>query len=166
MEKIEARVILEILGRPKEHILKALGDLVVKLSSEKGIRVLEQTIHEAVEVKDSKDLFTSFAEILLEFEGFSTYFGFMFAYMPANIEIISPEKVTLKSEEFNTLGNRLIQRLHDYDAIVKKAIYERNTLMERLKQAAPHLFKKEVSTVPVAKEEPKRKKKSKKKSKA
>lgn len=90
----------------------------------------------------------------------------MFAYMPANIEIISPEKVTLKSEEFNTLGNRLIQRLHDYDAIVKKAIYERNTLMERLKQAAPHLFKKEVSTVPVAKEEPKRKKKSKKKSKA
>ena len=139
-EKIKVHMILEILGRPIENVTQALHSLVQKISQEKGAVILEQTIHEPLPVKESKDLFTSFAELVLELDSLSLYFGIMFAYMPANIEIISPEKIGLNNVELSQLGSKLIQRLHDYDAITKKMIYERDIFAGKLREAAPEVF--------------------------
>ncbi len=149
-EKVQAVMILEILGRPKEHLQKALQSLVQRIVSEKGVLIIEQTLHEPVKVKESKDLFTSFAELTLEVDSLSLYFGVMFAYMPANIELIAPEKFTLTNAELTQLGNKIIQRLHDYDAITKKVIYERDIFASKLKEIAPHLFQSPQQQIPVS----------------
>lgn len=141
-EKVQVTMILEILGRPKENVLKALQTLIERIASEKGAVIIEQTIHEPLPVKDSKDLFTSFSELTLELDSLSLFFGVMFAYMPANIELITPEKFTLTNSELSQLGNKLLQRLHDYDAIAKKMIYERDIFANKLKEVAPNLFPK------------------------
>ena len=143
MEKIRATMIFEILGRPAEHIKTALASLVEKIGSEKGIKVTEKTIHEPTEVKESKDLYTTFAEVSVEFDSIANYFGTIFTYMPANIEIISPVKFDISNLDLNELGNKLIARLHEYDSITKKFIYERNFLLKKLNEIAPHLFKEE-----------------------
>jgi hypothetical protein len=143
MGKIELRIILEVLGRPPEHVTEALTGLILRLASEKGVKVIEKTIHEPVLVQDSKDIYTTFAEVHLEVETLANYFGIIFGYMPSNVEIISPEQITLPNVELNDLGNRLLGRLHDYDAIAKKMIFEKDYLTTQLKQFAPHLFKKE-----------------------
>jgi len=141
MEKIRATMIFEILGRPAEHIKTALASLVDKIGAEKGIKVIEKTIHEPTEVKESKDLYTTFAEVSVEFDSLANYFGTIFTYMPANIEIISPVKFDISNLDLNELGNKLIARLHEYDSITKKFIYERNFLLKKLNEVAPHLFK-------------------------
>ncbi len=161
-EKIEAHLILEILGRPAQHIKDALNGLLKKLGSEKGIKIISKDVHEPVPVKDS-DLFTSFADVTVELDSMQQYFGIMFSYMPAHIEIVYPENFSLANFQFNELGNRLLSRLHEYDAITKKVIFERNILVDKLKQAAPHLFSSPEQAQP---EKPKSKKpKPKKKSK-
>ena len=131
MSKIQASLIIEILGRPPEHITEALHTVVTKIGAEKGIKVLNKTYHEPIKAQDSKTLYTAFAEVDVELDSLHHYFGLIFMYMPANIEITSPEK----------LGNALLQRLHNYDAVAKKMIAETSYLTESLKHYAPHLFK-------------------------
>ena len=134
MDKLQANLILEILGRPKEHILEALNQLVARLSNEQGIKVIEKTIHNPIEVENSKDLFTTFAEILVELESIDNYLGIMFGYMPSNIELINPEKITLTNKNFNELAHKIISRLHDYDAITKKALIENEILAKKMQE--------------------------------
>lgn len=145
MGNIQATLILEILGRPAEHIKSALVSLVDKLGGEKGIKVIDKTIHEPKPVKESADLFTTFAEVSIEFESLANYFGIIFTYMPANVEITSPTEFKISNTELSELGNKLLGRLHDYDAITKKMVYERNFLVNKLREVAPHLFKKPAS---------------------
>ena len=141
MEKIQASMIIEILGRPKENVSSAIKNLVDKLATEKGVVIIEKVLHEPVPVPESKDLFTTFAEITVEFDSIGAYMGIMFAYMPSNIQIISPEKISITNGDLTVLGNKLMQRLHDYDAITKKSVMERDTLIRKLHEVAPHLFK-------------------------
>ena len=143
MEKIQVVMVLEILGRPKEHVKEALNLLIDKLGTESGIKIIENKQHEPVEVKDSNNLFTSFAEVTAELDSIENYFGIMFAYMPAHIEIISPEKITFDNARINEIGNRLVQRLHNYDGIAKKMIAEKEMILRKLHEVAPYLFKKE-----------------------
>ena len=168
MEKIQASFILEVLGRPKEHITQALNELAKRIESEKGVKIIEKTFHEPISVQDSWDLFTTFGEFLVEFDSLDNYFGIIFAYMPANIEIIRPEKINLSNQDINGLAYRIIHRLHDYDAITKKALAENEILTKKLHEVAPHLFKNQKSNLHIEenkKEIPKNKarKKSRKK---
>jgi hypothetical protein len=129
------------MGRPPEHIKEALNALIGKLGLEKGVKVLESKMHEPALVKDTKDIYTAFAEISIEFDSLTYYFGVLFAYMPAHIEIISPENLQLSNFELNDLGNKLLLRLHDYDALTKNFLYEKKFLTRKLYELAPHLFK-------------------------
>jgi len=148
MEKIQANAVIEILGRPKEYIYDSLKNLIkVKIANEKGIKVIEQDVHEPVLAKDSKDLFTTFAEITLDFDSLDVYLNFMFAYMPSHLDIAYPEELVLKNEDLNLLGNRLSQRLHDYDAIVKNALMENEILKKKLMEVAPHLFNQQTPKI-------------------
>ncbi|MFH1425715.1 MAG: hypothetical protein ABIG28_03265 [archaeon] len=158
MEKIHAMLLLEILGRPKEHVTKALEGLVEKLANEKGVNILNKEIHEPIPAKDSKSLFTTFAEIEMEFEKIENYLLVLFSYMPSNVEIIRPEKFTLTNTQLNEVGNTLVQRLHNYDAITKKALTDREIILKILQQAAPEEFKK-LTTPP---QQPPQKKETKK----
>ena len=140
---------MEILGKPPEHIMQGLKMLAEKIKAEKGIKVIEETHHLPVLVKDSKDIYTTFMEITLEVDNLNTFFAFLFIYMPANIDIIHPESLSMTNQEMNQASNHLVQRMHQYDAITKKMIMERDMAMKKLFEVAPHLFKKqEAQSIP------------------
>ncbi len=165
-EKIQAILVLEILGRPPEHVKEALHSIVSKIGEEKGVKVLEKKLHEPTEIKDSKDLFTAFAEITVEMDNIGNFFGIVFAYMPSHIELLSPERFSLTNYDLNDMGNKIIQRLHGYDAITKNVIAERDLFYTKLKEIAPHLFQQKAPTVSLVQQEKKPKeKKGKKKGK-
>jgi hypothetical protein len=142
MEKLQVQFVFEILGRPPEYLKEALNTLIVKLGSEKGVKIMNKTFHEPVQVKDANDLYTTFAEVELELDSLAMFFGILFAYMPAHVEIFSPEKLTLSNSELNEMGNKILMRLHDYDAITKKALADKDLFMKKLYEVAPHLFEK------------------------
>jgi len=142
MDKIKADLVFEILGRPAEHIKTALSSVIDKLGAEKGIKVIDKKVHEPTKVKESKDLYTTFAEVSVEFDAIENLLGILFAYMPAHVEVISPAKFELTNLQLNELTNTILARLHNYDAITKKFIYERDFLAKKLREVAPQLFKK------------------------
>jgi len=164
---IQVRLILEILGRPPEHIVQGLSMLIEKMKQEKGIKIVHFKIHEPVLAKDSKDMFTTFADIDVEVDGIHDLYFIIFNYMPANIEVIYPENIELNNNDLNQAMNQLAHRLHNYDAVTKKVLAERDFLVEKLKEVAPHLFQPvqqtPVQTVPAEKVKKSRKPKIKSK---
>ncbi len=154
MGKIEAQIILEVLGRPPEHVTEALNQLTEQLGKEKGVNLKNKTLNPPVEVKESKDLFTSFADLTIEFDSLGDYFQTVFAYMPSHVEVFNPERISLTSYDMNDLANKITQRLHSYDAITKQVVAEREFLAEKLKQHAPAVFK-ELTTPPEQREKEK-----------
>lgn len=138
---MQVQFILEIMGKPPEHVYQTLQSLVDKIGGEKGIKILEKTLHNSVPLKESKELYTAFAEILAELDSVENYFAIIFSYFPANIEVISPKGFSLSLDKLNELGNFLVGRLHEYDNITKTLMGENTILSNKLKEVAPHLFK-------------------------
>lgn len=166
MDKINAIVTLEVLGRPAKNVTDSLKSITERIGAEKGVKILNKTIHPPKAIPESKDLFTSFAEVEMEFDSLHNYFGVVFAYLPSHIELIYPETIPLGNFDLNALANQIIQRLHSYDAIAKKMIFEKDALQNKLMEVAPHLFKQpEQPQQPQQKSPPIKKSKVKKSSK-
>ena len=132
-EKINAILMLEILGKPAEHIKKILSQIIDKLAEEKDVRLIEKKIADPKEIPEQKELFSSFAEVEIE-TNLEKLLAICFGYMPSHIEIISPEYLKFKNYELNISLNVLIRRLHQSDELAKGMMIERHILAEQIKQ--------------------------------
>ena len=141
MEKIHAFLVLELLGKPADYVTESMDALIKRISTEKGVVIKDKKIHPPIQMENSKDLFTSFIELEAEFDSLMHYLGILFAYMPSNVEIIKPEKINFSNVNMNEITNKLVQRLHEYDAITKNALVERDIVLQKLKEHAPEVFK-------------------------
>lgn len=131
--QVSAILILEILGRPPEHLKKTLEELIAGMGKEKGVEVKGKKINEPVELKEKKEFYTTFAEIEVEVKSISHLAMLMFKYMPAHIEIISPENLKLSNNSIGELFNEVIRRLHGYDEIARIIQAERKILEQKLR---------------------------------
>jgi hypothetical protein len=141
MEPLQVSVILEIMGRPASNVTEAMAKITDELSEEKGIKILEKKDNTPVEIKDGKNLFTTFTELTLELETVHHLFGVVFRYLPSNIEVIHPQNMKLTNEELSMAANQLTQRMHNYDAVTKKTLAENEFMAKKLMQYEPELFK-------------------------
>jgi hypothetical protein len=136
IKKITSMFVLEVIGRPQEYLIETLNDLIKKIGEEKGVCVKEAKINPPVLMKDQKDFYTSFAEIELETENTLYLAILMFKYMPAYIEIISPQNLSLTNSDLNDVLNELTRRLHGYDEIVRMLQAEKAILENKLRAVA------------------------------
>ena len=132
--KILATMILEVLGRPPEHLTETLKDLIKKMGEEEGVSVKEQKINEPHLIKDQKEFYTTFAEIEVETQEISQVIAIMFKYMPSHIEIISPEKINLSNNLWNETLNEITRKLHAYDELARVIQNEKIILENKLKE--------------------------------
>jgi hypothetical protein len=164
---MQVQFVIEILGRPPKHIEDALKTIALRIDAEQGVNVLEKAFNDSKPVEESKEeMYTAFAELVLEVDKLGTLFHLLFTYMPAHVEVITPEKSEISNVDMNDLTNRVMQRLHEYDALAKKFMNDRQILLKQLYEHAPKLFTKEQQTAMKEniKEEKKGSKKSTKKS--
>ena len=132
-KKINAIFILEVIGRPPEYLVETLENLAKQIGEEKGVKVIEKRINEPVLMKEQKDFYSSFMEVELEVEEILYLAILMFKYMPAHVEILSPQNLTLSNAGFNDLFNELTRRLHGYDEIARILQTEKMILENQLK---------------------------------
>jgi len=170
--KLQVNLIFEIMGRPPEHVKQSLTNLIMKIASDKGVKLIGKEVHEPIKLENTKDLFSAFAEVSLELDSIANYLQIIFNYMPAHIELVRPEEIAFTNRDLNEMANALVQKLHQYDAIAKNSMIEKDIMMKKLYEVAPHLFKKPDGSVPdikrvvdKAKEDAKENKKASKKSK-
>jgi|GEM_PF-643030 len=131
--KVRALLVVEILGRPPEYLIETLENIVKAIEEEKGVIVMEKKLASPVSMKDKPDFYSSFAEIEVEVEEILQIAILMFKYMPAHVEIISPQNFNLSNSGFNDLFNELTRRLHGYEEIARILQTEKMILENQLK---------------------------------
>ena len=130
---IRCKVIIEILGKPKEHVEKTLRIYIDKIKNDSDLIILNSEFSEAVE---KEKLWATFVELDMVIKGIPKLIAFCFDYMPSSIEIIKPEEFMMKKSTVENLMNDLQARLHDVDMIVKKQKNENDFLKQNLNKSA------------------------------
>ena len=121
--KIHAILLLEIIGRPAEHLTATLEQLIKEMGEEKGVSVIGKKI--------------IYLNIL------------MFKYMPAHIEVVSPENISMQNNEWSDLLSELVRRLHAYDEVARVLGVEKDILEKRLRE----IMEQQGKAAPSTKEE-------------
>jgi len=143
-KEVKAEMIIEVIGRPPEHLTEILNKIIEEMGKEKGVAVLRKKVNEPQVMKDNPEFYTNFAEIEVEVEEVLYLVMLMFKYMPAHIEVISPESITLTNNGWNEIINEVARRLHGYDEIARVLEVEKNLLERKLREILTQK-KKEVS---------------------
>jgi len=125
-----ARAILEIVGKPKEHIETSLHDYISKISKESKFFLVESNIEEALEVESDKDMYSTFAEIEFLTKDLTDLMGFVIDYMPSSIEVVQPAGMSVQASFLSNMLTELAGKLHLIDGVLKKTNAE-NQLMSK-----------------------------------
>ena len=126
-------MILEIIGKPAEHLIETLEQISKEMGEEKGVKMINKKISEPTELKDRIDFFTAFAEIEVEIEEALQLAILMFKYMPAHVEVVSPESLVLTNNAYGDILSELTRRLHKYDEVARVVQMEKDILEKKLK---------------------------------
>jgi len=127
--RILARIIIEIVGKPKEHIEKALRIVVDKIKEQKDFKVVEEKLFNA---EKQEEMFSTFAELGILFNNMEVLVGFCLDFMPSSVEILDPEKLSFKSNNFAGLINDLLTRLHQISLRVVQNNAEKKILKKNM----------------------------------
>ena len=158
---LSAVMIIEVIGRPPEHLTETLNDIIKKIDDEKGVNVKGKKINEPTLMKDQKNFYMNFAEIEVEIEEILQLAILMFKYMPAHIEIVSPELIALTNNGWNDILNELSRRLHGYDEIARVVQAEKLILEKKLREVLEDKSKQIEKKKPVRKKVAKKTRKKK-----
>jgi hypothetical protein len=115
---IQSRVIIEIVGKPKEHVEKAIQDLMDHMRKNKDVIILTEHIEKAKEHEG--DLWSTFSDVEFLVEGIPKLVGFCFDYMPSSVEIMEPEDFRLKAREIASFVNEMQAKLHNLGIVIKR----------------------------------------------
>ena len=131
---IKALLIIDVIGKPPEHLTETLNNIIKKIDDEKGVNVMSKKLSEPTLMKDQKDFYTSFAEVEVEVQEIFELVILMFKYMPAHIEILYPELIALTNNGWGDILNELTRRLHGYDEIARIVNVEKSILEKKLRE--------------------------------
>ncbi|MFT4311610.1 MAG: hypothetical protein ACMXYF_00075 [Candidatus Woesearchaeota archaeon] len=117
---IHFSTIVEIMGKPKEHIEQTAQKIVEKLNEDSRFMVLQAGVSEAELVEDSKTMYSLFIDFEMLAQDMSRLYDFIFAYMPSSVEILEPQTLTFNTSQATGILNDINSRIHDMDMEVKK----------------------------------------------
>lgn len=129
---LRCRIILEMLGKPKEHIEDTLKSYVQKIKEDDNLLILNETF---AEPNEKGDLWTIFVELEMVIKSIPELIGFCFDYMPSSVEILKPQELTLKNREVSAFINDLQAKLHTVDMVVKKLRAENDFLKRNMNKS-------------------------------
>ncbi len=125
--RILARVIIEMLGGPKEHIDSTMKKYVQKLKADKDLKISREEIAEST---PQGKLFSAFAELDIWFNSPVKLIDFCFDSMPSSVEIIEPDKINFSAGLLSDTLNDLQAKIHRNDMIIK-TLRAKNLLLDR-----------------------------------
>jgi len=118
---LDVVAIIEIAGKPASHLKEVMEKLLDNLSKEKDIKLIYRKVNEPKEIEnqETKEIFSTFAEIEILAVDFARVMEFVFDYTPSSIEIVAPKDMALNLNDANNLLNDLAAKIHKYESYVK-----------------------------------------------
>ena len=124
---LKCHAVIELMGKPKEHIEQTMKKYVEQIKQEKNLSVLDVDIADAQKFDTNapqegmiEELWPTFADVRLLADNPVTLTSFCLTYMPASIEIIEPAELKINREDISYFFNDLQSRLHQLDMAAKK----------------------------------------------
>jgi len=127
-------MIIEIAGRPPEHIKEALKTHILQFKEYKEVTLMSESFSDPKKIDGSHDMYTCFSEVEFEVESFSRLMDIVFDFMPASIEILNPSQLEINVSDATSFLNTLAGRLHKYDELTGIAQIQAKQLAEKLKE--------------------------------
>lgn len=116
--EILVNTIIEIIGKPREHVDQTLKEYVKKIEAKPEYTVRKKKIAKAK--KYEGELFSAFAELEIVFKNITQIHFFCFEFMPASIEILEPERIIYQAPEITAVINEFQSKLHQVDMALKE----------------------------------------------
>ncbi len=129
IDHIRFRAIIEILGRPKEHVEETLKKYIEKIKEDSGLIILKE---DYAEPEQQETMWSTFVELELVVKGIQKVIGFCFDYMPSSVEILKPDQLTFNNRDMIAFLNDLQAKLHNVDMIIKQLNAENNFLKRNM----------------------------------
>ena len=133
-KKIRATLIIEAIGKPAEYLTETLNGIVDKISKEKGTKIKSSKVNEPAPLKNQDGFFSNFAEIDVEVESMLYLVILVFRYMPAHVEVVSPQQATLTNVEWGDVLSEITRKLHSYEEVVRINQGEKVILERKLRE--------------------------------
>jgi len=133
-QKVRVRVVIELLGSPKEHVEETMKTVLDKLKNEEGVKLLKEVTYKAEQNDKIAPMWSTFSDVDIEVVSVKRLMDVCFDYMPSSVEIISPEKFDITSNDYAYLFNELLAQLHQYSFTAKKLAAENIYLKEKDKK--------------------------------
>ncbi|MAG52484.1 MAG: hypothetical protein CMH62_00805 [Nanoarchaeota archaeon] len=127
--EIQIKAIIEILGKPKEHVEETLKKVLNELSERKGVTVLHK---EVAETKELEKFFSTYVDLELKLDELDNLIDFCFDFLPSSVEILKPEKINMESHAFAEYMNDLLAKLHQHSMIIRNLHAENIAMKEKL----------------------------------
>jgi len=148
------RTVLEVLGKPKEHVEQALKGYIEKLKKDDKFEILKEDYAEMK--KQESELWATFAELEMKAKSIKEVTDFCFDYMPSIIEIVDPKELKIGEQELSEFFNDLQARLHQVDMVAKNLKLESDGLKVNMARLLKNyivvlLGKKEMSSEELSK---------------
>jgi hypothetical protein len=124
-----ARVIIEVVGAPKEHVDNTLQLFTHKIKQDEERYIITKEDFEEAEKDGEEKFFTGFAELEILMKDFRALFEFCLDYMPSSIEIMEPEAFKFTANDYNVFINELLAKLHQINGVAKN-LKAKNELLE------------------------------------
>jgi hypothetical protein len=131
-QRTKAIMIVEIAGRPAEHVKEVLENHVEQIGKIKGVKVVSKDVNEPKKLEIEQEMYSCFAELVIETESFQILVDLIFDLMPSSVEILEPSSFKLSLQEATGFLNTLAGRLHKYDEVAKVAQLQAQQLAQRL----------------------------------
>tara|TARA_Y100000310_G_scaffold338005_1_gene426522 strand:+ start:2806 stop:3375 length:570 start_codon:yes stop_codon:yes gene_type:complete len=132
MEKnILFRAVVEVLGKPQEHVEKSIKDYVENLKKSKEFEVISEDFAK-IKKQEEEELWSTFAELEIWTDKIENLTGFCFDYMPSLIEVIEPTELRINDREFSSFLNDLQAKLHQVDMLAKQMKMENDYLKRNM----------------------------------
>jgi len=127
-KKITLRVIIEIMGSPKDHVEKTMQLVLEKFKKEYAVK--KEDLTEATQVKQ---FWSTFVELEAEIDKLDQLTAICFDYLPSSVEVIGPTSLEIKNQSISDLMNDLLAKLHRYDMVLKNLNAENILLKKQTK---------------------------------
>lgn len=127
---IEARLTIEMMGRPKKALQNALETVVKEIKEQNKV----EKVHYSKPKKVGKTLFTAFTEFIVSVEDYGKLMGIIVDYIPTIVEILSPQNINIGMEELQDSLNDFVTMINGFDRQLKVAQSKNASLERELKE--------------------------------
>jgi len=147
-QRVTAKVIFEIVGNPKDHVVNALKKYIQLLKSDPAMKISDEYV---AEPEEKEGLWSTFAEMDVTVQGIDKLTWLCVNFTPASVEIMEPSSFEITDKGMTDWMNDLLSKLHEIGMHSKSMASEndllklninrliRNTIANALKYAGKSL---------------------------